>query len=47
LLTSSVLPVGHGAIAVPLPEMGGVGSSMPIGKVSPTLSTLTNCWARF
>ena len=26
-----MLPVGHGAIAAPLPEMAGVGSLMPIG----------------
>jgi hypothetical protein len=46
-LTSSMLPVGHGAIAARLPEMAGVGSLMRIVKAAATLSILTNCLAHF
>src|SRR4026208_1847506 len=40
--TSSVLPVGRGAIAAALPETAGVGSLTPIAKGAGTLSILND-----
>jgi hypothetical protein len=42
--SSSLLPVGRGAIAAPLPEMAGAGLSTSIAEMAGViLSNLTNC----
>jgi hypothetical protein len=41
--SSSLLPVGRGAIAAPLPEMAGAGLLTLIEKVAATMCILANC----